>query len=133
IKPGAADLLAYLTQHDIPVGLATSSDRRDAEAHLERAGMLPHFKAMVTGEQVKQGKPDPEIYLTAAAALAVDPKDCLALEDSFSGVRSARGAGMQCLMIPDLIQPTTEIRALASGVLDSLDEVLQHLRLERGR
>jgi HAD superfamily hydrolase (TIGR01509 family) len=131
LKRGAVELLAWLAAENVPVALATSSDRRDAEVYLRRAGLLPHFRAMVTGEQVTKGKPDPEIYLSAAAALRIEPRDCLALEDSFPGVRAARAAGMPVFMVPDLIPPTEEIRALASDVFPSLTDVLERLRQER--
>lgn len=131
VKPGAAELLEWLAEQSIPIGLATSSDRKDAEALLARAGLLRYFRVLVTGEQVCKGKPDPEIYLTAARGLRVEPPRCLALEDSHSGVRSARAAGMQVVMVPDLVPPSEEIRALASGIFDSLTEVLALLQRER--
>ena len=69
-----------------------------------------------------RGKPNPDIYLAAAASLGLPPSECLALEDSFAGVRAAAAAGMPVVMVPDLAQPTPEIADLAEGVFTSLFE-----------
>ena len=79
---------------------------------------------MVTRDDVVNPKPHPEPYLIAAERLGVDPTRCLALEDSHSGVHAAHAAGMQTVMVPDLVGPTDEIVALCAAVLDSL----HHLR-----
>ena len=75
----------------------------------------------------ERSKPHPDIFLAAAASLGVAPADCLAIEDSFAGVRAASAAGMQVVMVPDLAQPTTEIANLAIAVYQSLVEVQEAL------
>jgi beta-phosphoglucomutase-like phosphatase (HAD superfamily) len=77
----------------------------------------------VTRDDVVHPKPHPEPYLTAASRLGVEPERCLALEDSFSGVRAAHAAGMQTVMVPDLVVPTDEIHALGISVMESLVHV----------
>ena len=83
------------------------------------------FDTVVTRDDVVNPKPHPEPYLTAAARLGVDPLVCLALEDSHSGVRAAHAAGMQTIMVPDLVHPSEEIRALGIAIMESLDHVRQ--------
>ena len=88
--PGLAEGLAALR---LPKAVATSSTRADATLMLSRLGLSSHFAAVVTVEDVSLTKPDPEIYVKAAAGLGLDPGDCAAIEDSPAGVASARAAG----------------------------------------
>ena len=119
-RPGALELIAWLEQRAIPRAIATSSIRSDAERTL--GPVLDRFHAIVTGDQVARGKPDPEIYLRAAAALGIDPQECAALEDSEPGIAAAHAAGMRAMMVPDLKQPSDEVRAIAHGIYPSLVE-----------
>jgi HAD superfamily hydrolase (TIGR01509 family) len=124
LKTGVTEMLAELKGRRIPVAVATSSRTPHAVGHLGRAGLLDHFAAVVTRDDVANPKPHPEPYLTAARLIGVKPETCLAVEDSHSGVRAAHAAGMQTVMVPDLVHPSEEIAALCAAVLESLD----HLR-----
>ena len=121
------DLLDLLDEKGLPRAVATSSPRLSVDRHLGHLGLLGRFHAVVTREDCANGKPHPEPYLNAARALDLDPADCLALEDSHNGVRSAHGAGMMTVMVPDLLAPTPEIGALCVGVLDTLHQVREAL------
>jgi HAD superfamily hydrolase (TIGR01509 family) len=124
-KPGAREIVAWVASLGIPVGLATSSRRDDVR---ERLGVLADvFATITTRDDVQRGKPNPDIYLAAAASLGVEPSNCLALEDSFAGIRAAVAAGMPVLMVPDLAQPTQEITDLAVAVFVSLIEAREAL------
>jgi HAD superfamily hydrolase (TIGR01509 family) len=123
VKAGVPELLAELKGRRIPMAVATSSRAPHALGHLGTAGLLDLFQAIVTRDDVQNPKPHPEPYLLAARHLGVSPVDCLAIEDSLSGVRAAAGAGMQTVMVPDLVQPTPEVRALCHAVMGSLHEV----------
>lgn len=123
IKPGVRELLSLLSTLEIPTAVATSTGRNLANDHLSRAELSPYFSAIVTRDDVIRGKPDPEPYLLAAKTLGVDPKYCLALEDSHNGVRSAHGAGMQTIMVPDMLPATEEISDLCIAVMDDLHRV----------
>jgi HAD superfamily hydrolase (TIGR01509 family) len=127
VKPGVRELLAELKSRRIPMAVATSSRSPHALTHLGTAGLLDIFQAIVTRDDVVRPKPHPEPYLTAARHLGVHPADCLAIEDSVSGVLSASGAGMQTVMIPDLVQPTPESRAACVAVMSSLHELREAL------
>ena len=123
VKPGAVEILTELRARKIPMAVATSSRAHHALGHLGKAGLLDLFETVVTRDQVTNPKPHPEPYLTAAERLGVRPADCLALEDSHSGVRAAHAAGMQTVMVPDLVRPSREIEILCSAVMVSLHEV----------
>lgn len=98
--PGARELLLALHAAGVPCGLVTMSYQRFVAPILEH---LPPetFRVVVTGDMVDNGKPHPEAYLTAAAALGVDPADCVAIEDSPTGARSAEAAGCRVLVVPN--------------------------------
>jgi len=123
VKVGVHELLAELGARGIPAAVATSSRAPHAQRHLGQAGIIDLFQAVVTRDDVANPKPHPEPYLTAAARLGVPPGDCLAIEDSHSGVRAAHAAGMQTVMVPDLVLPTDEIAALCAAVMESLHAV----------
>jgi len=123
VKTGAAEFLSALKAHGFPLAVATSSRSPHAFGHLGRAGLLDLFDTIVTRDDVINPKPHPEPYLLAAERLGVAPGACLALEDSHSGVRAAHAAGMQTIMVPDLVRPTDEIAALCVAVMDSLTHV----------
>jgi HAD superfamily hydrolase (TIGR01509 family) len=97
-RPGAPELLAALQEADVPCGLVTMSYERLVAPIL--GGLPPEtFRVIVTGDQVERGKPHPEPYLTAAAALGVAPGECVAIEDSNTGARSAEAAGCPVLVV----------------------------------
>ena len=123
VKPGALELVQELRERKIPTAVATSSRNPHAQHHLTAAGLFDLFETIVTRDDVVHPKPHPEPYLTAASRLGVDPLKCLALEDSHSGVRAAHAAGMQTIMVPDLVHPSEEIRALGIAIMESLDHV----------
>jgi HAD superfamily hydrolase (TIGR01509 family) len=106
-----------------PLGLATSSRRPWVERHFAAHGLAGRFSAIVTRQDVTNGKPDPEPYLKASALLGFSPCDVLALEDSYAGVRSAHAAGCMTVMAPDLLEPDEEMRAKAR-VVSSLHDVV---------
>jgi HAD superfamily hydrolase (TIGR01509 family) len=127
VKNGALELLQKLHRCRIPAAVATSTHRKAALNHLEKAGLLDFLTTVVTRDDVEHGKPHPESFLTAARRLEVDPQACWALEDSHNGVRAAHAAGMATIMIPDLLKPTEEISELCVAVFPSLVHVLGEL------
>lgn len=101
-RPGARELLFELGRLEVPSLLVTMSWRSLADRVV---GALPEgtFRALVTGDEVSHGKPHPEPYLSAARLIDVDPRDCVALEDSPTGVRSATAAGVPTIAIPHVV------------------------------
>ncbi len=123
VKEGVVEILGELHRRGIPAAVATSSRSTHALGHLGRAGLLELFETVVTRDDVENPKPHPEPYLTAARRLGMTPRHCLAVEDSHSGVRAAHAAGMQTVMVPDLVNPSAEIEALCAAVMRSLHDV----------
>ncbi len=128
LKTGVHELLDYLTENRIPVALASSTRKETVVRNLSDAGILDAFSALVCGDMISRSKPDPEIYETACRMLSEDPSVCYAVEDSYNGVRSAFSAGLHTLMVPDLLEPTGEIRSLCTAVLPSLLHVRDYLK-----
>jgi HAD superfamily hydrolase (TIGR01509 family) len=98
-RPGAVELLARVTAAGIPMALVTSTRRHLVEVALETIGRS-HFGVVVCGDEVDEAKPHPMPYLTAARLLGVDVRRCVAIEDSPTGVASARAAGAAVLAVP---------------------------------
>ena len=94
--PGAVELVRGLQRLGLPLALASSTHSSNVAVCLDRLGIADAFTAVVCGDDVTNGKPDPEIYLEAAARLGLDPTRCLAIEDAPAGIRAARAAGMAC-------------------------------------
>jgi HAD superfamily hydrolase (TIGR01509 family) len=123
LKAGAVELLEALSRQGMPLAVATSMKRSEAMHHLGFNGISRFFREVAGRDDVARGKPHPDLHLEAASRLAVAPRDCVVLEDSFSGVRAAHAAGTMTIMVPDAVAPTEEIRGLCVGVAANLHEV----------
>lgn len=123
LKPGAVELMDALDELQAPYGLATSSRRPWVDRHFTAHRLAGRFSAVITRTDCVNGKPDPEPYLRASAALGVRPQDVLAIEDSHPGVRSAHAAGCITIMAPDLLPPDDEMREKAR-IVTSLHDVV---------
>ena len=123
VKPGVLELLEALDTLGLPRGIATSSSHKTVQHHLGAHDLTGRFHQIVASGDYAAGKPAPDPYLLAAKRLQVDPSLCLALEDSYNGVRSASAGGMMTIMVPDLLEATEEIRALCTFVVRDLHMV----------
>lgn len=123
VKPGVRELLDILDDLQLPRAIATSSAHHRVQDHLTAHKLGERFSAIVGHGDYTASKPAPDPFLVAAGRLGVEPRLCLALEDSPNGVRSAFAAGMMTVMVPDLLEPTDEIFALCSFVARDLHEV----------
>jgi HAD superfamily hydrolase (TIGR01509 family) len=123
LMTGAREIVAWLRDEtNLRVALATSGHRRYISAALSKTGLGDAFEAIVTGDDVQNGKPHPEIYLKAATEISTDPNRCVALEDAPHGIRSAIDAGMHCLAIPNEMTISIPGLDLATEVLSDLHE-----------
>jgi HAD superfamily hydrolase (TIGR01509 family) len=129
VKAGVPEILERAERLGLPKAVATSSARAKAFHHLRGAGLDHRFDAIVTRDDVSRGKPNPDLYLRAAQALGVAPARCLALEDSYNGVRAAHAAGMTVVMVPDLLPPTEEMRRLCRAIVADLHAVAAALEV----
>lgn len=125
IKKGLFSLLDYLKEKDMKIALATSTTTKSATEMLKRAGVLEYFDELLCAESVEKGKPHPDVFLKAAEKLKFPPESCIGLEDSFNGVISSSEAGLITIMIPDLLEPTKEIKNRCYKVIQSLDQVIE--------
>ena len=130
-KPGLDALLAYLRESGRRIAVATATDRERTADFLGRIGLLDYFDTFICGDMVQLGKPDPEIYLTACKVLQLPPAQCMALEDSPNGIRSAHAAGCKAVMIPDLSQPDESLQPLLYACVPSLNDVIPLLEEEQ--
>ncbi len=124
VKEGLVELLEYLKAHDYRITMATSTATVQARENLETAHLSAFFTDIACGDSVARGKPAPDIYLKAAALMGLPPGNCLALEDSPTGILSAWRAGMKPVMIPDLMEPDDETVGRLFARLASLREVI---------
>lgn len=119
--PGLIELLELLERRGLPRAVATSSSRRYAEHALARFELTDRFAFVLAAEDVSQGKPHPEIYQRAVERFAVSPAQMLVLEDSQTGLRSAKAAGACCVVIPQAHNDGQDF-SVADARVDSLDD-----------
>lgn len=128
IKPGLLALLGRIEALSLPHAVASSTSKKGVIHKLTVAGLIDRFETLVGGDEVANGKPAPDIFLTAAARLGVLPDGCMVLEDSEAGIQAAHAAGMLPVMVPDVKPPSPEIEAVAYAVLPSLKDTIPLLK-----
>lgn len=130
LKDGIIELLSYLQERGYKVGLASSTEEPVVRMHLEKSGLISYFDCLVCGNMVARSKPDPEIFLVACETLGVLPEESYIIEDSYNGIRAAARAGAFPIMVPDLKEPTEEMRYLSKLILKNLHEVKKHIQIK---
>jgi HAD superfamily hydrolase (TIGR01509 family) len=123
-KPGLVYLLDRLCAAKIPLAVATSTHRSTALDMLERAGVLDRFTAVTGGDEVVNGKPAPDIFLTAAEKLGQPPSACAGFEDSPAGLRGLHAAGIRSIFIKDVIEPPREVLSTVWKICRDLSEAV---------
>lgn len=124
-KPGADRLLQWLKANNYKIALATATPVDRATVYLEQVGLLHYFDEIVSARMVERGKPEPDIYLYAAGQLRLKPEECIALEDSQNGVRSASAAGCKTVLVPDMDNPEQELKPLLYATAKNLENVIE--------
>jgi HAD superfamily hydrolase (TIGR01509 family) len=127
-KPGARRLLGSLRDARIPCAVASSTHLAEVQRRLRRIGLLDHFAAVCGGDEVRHGKPAPDLYTLALARLGASPQHALAFEDSGHGVQAALAAGLATVAVPDLKAPAAEWLVRCHAVLPSLAAACDHSR-----
>ncbi|MBQ9281319.1 MAG: HAD family phosphatase [Treponema sp.] len=125
--PFVTECLDSLKKAGFRLALASSTRAVKVHPQLKNAGIFDYFETLTTGDMVEHSKPDPEIYLKSASSLSLSPAECVAIEDSPNGVRSAFAAGIRCIMVPDLIQPDAEMKEKAWRICGNLKVVAEVL------
>ncbi len=128
VKSGAVELLKYLSENQVPLGLASSTRVAAVTQELQAAGLYDYFQVVVGGDLLKNSKPAPDIYLMTCERMGVSPENTYAIEDSYNGIRSAHSAGMRPIMVPDLSPATEEMRDLSVAVFNDLFQVKDYFK-----
>ena len=123
-KKGLDELLNYLRAKQFKLAVATSTDIERTTTYLKAIGKFEYFQGIVCGNMVKNGKPEPDIYMRASEVLELLPCQCIALEDSPNGILSAHRAGCIPIMVPDLDLPDKETKALLYTFVKDLSEII---------
>lgn len=122
LLPGVLALLQAAREANMPTAVASSSDRAWVKGWLEHHAIRQYFRCVRTRDDVAQVKPAPDLFLSAAACLGVEPAACLVFEDSPNGMRAAHAAGMRCVAVPIAINAMVELPPVTLR-LRSLDEM----------
>jgi len=127
-KPGICELLGYLEEKNIPAAITSSSPTDRIQSHLKSVGLLHRFHKICSSRDVPRGKPYPDIYLYGAAQLGLHTEQCLALEDSPTGIEAAWAAGCHSVIVPDQDAPDEITLSRCFAKADSLADVIGILR-----
>lgn len=125
-KPGAREILEFFRAQGVKTAVASSSGRERILSNLRQRGLASLFDAVVSGQEVARGKPEPDIFLLAAERIGCAPRECYVFEDSVNGVRAGMAAGCVTVMIPDLIAPPAGLAV--SKVCVSLHEAKEWIK-----
>lgn len=124
LRPGVLELFKYLKQNNIYISLGTSTAKRYGEVALKKAGIYDYFDFKVFGDQVKKGKPNPEIFLTSVNHFNLKPEECIVFEDTYAGSKGAYDGNINCILVPDLKEPNQEDKEKALAIVNSLQEAI---------
>lgn len=124
VKKGVKDIFEYIRNNGLKCAVATSTRRESAEKTLHEIGVWDYLDAVVYGDEVERGKPEPDIFLRAAKAIGVNPSEAVVVEDSINGIKAGYAAGMRVVHIPDTIEIDDDIRKLTYMVCDDLNGLI---------
>ncbi|SUI98180.1 Phosphorylated carbohydrates phosphatase TM_1254 [Sphingobacterium spiritivorum] len=127
LMPYAKEILEHLKEHQVKIGLVTSSYQTTVDTVLGQHDLLSYFSLIVTRDNVQSPKPDPEPYLLAAKQSGLNPKDCVAIEDTITGTKAAKAAGLYCIGVTK--QPIEQEKLIiADQLFTDLQEVWNYLK-----
>jgi HAD superfamily hydrolase (TIGR01509 family) len=122
VKEGTLKALEWCRKNGLRTAIATSSAKKVALRYLKDTDMESLFDEVISGNQLENGKPAPDIFIYAAEQLGVSVEECMVVEDSFNGVRAGKAAKMLTVMVPDIIPANGEMEELADKIIDSLED-----------
>lgn len=125
--PGVRTILRKLKEYGIPMAVASSTSTQKTVAHLAHAGLLHYFGAVIGGDMVERGKPNPDIFWMAADRLGMPYDQCLVVGDTPADVNAATAAGMPVILVPDQVPVTADSKEKAQCVLTQIDQMLELL------
>lgn len=124
VKAGFDELCTYLKANKIGMYVATSTYHASAAKELEHSGILGYFDGIIGGDEITRGKPDPEIFITAAEKTGFDKSECLIVEDSSNGIRAGIASGIRTVFIKDIVDVPSEITDKVFASCDDLSGVI---------
>lgn len=124
VKKGVNDIFEYIRNNGLKCAVATSTRRESAEKTLHEIGVWDYLDAVVYGDEVERGKPEPDIFLRAAKAIGVNPSEAVVVEDSINGIKAGYAADMRVVHIPDTIAIDDDIRKLTYMVCADLNGLI---------
>lgn len=133
LMKGAKELLDFLKQEGIKICVGTSTGRSIANDLLTADNLMHYFDGIVCGDEVKHGKPEPDIYLTCFEKFDVKKEETLIFEDADAGAFAAFAAGIRLVLVPDLAYVSKEAKARAFKVLDDLSQIIDVIKEENER
>ena len=128
VMDGIPELLNWIEQTDLEKSIATSSGRESAEMKLELAGLSGRIEIMVTSDDVKQGKPAPDLFFRAAELMNQPLGDCAVIDDAEAGIIGAANAGTIPIMVPTVIETSANVQKLATAIVDTVPEAHSFLK-----
>lgn len=127
MKKGVHEILDFFREGGVPMAVASSSGAEQIVSNLEIAGIREYFSEIVSGPEVKCGKPAPDIFLLAAERISRRPGDCYVFEDSENGIKAGYAAGCRTVMVPDLMEASPEILPYCTMVCGDLLEAISKI------
>lgn len=127
---GVHELLEFLQQNGVKTALASSADRIKIQANLKAANIpQTYFKKLVSGEDVANKKPAPDIYLYAAASIGADPAECIVVEDALNGLKAAKAAGMRSIAVASSFTTDVLKSEAPDYIVDCIADVMSLLKV----
>ena len=127
LKTGVIELLDYLNQNGIKKAICTSSSKKYLNEYQKYSSFFTNFDLIITGEEITNGKPNPEIFLKAMQKLNIDSKETLVIEDSNNGIVAGFNSKADVIMVPDLVEPNDEVKNLNIKIFKDLHQVRQYI------
>ena len=125
LRPGVSELLDYLKQNNIKTCIGTTTPRKTTDKILNVLNITNKFDDSVCGDEIKNGKPNPEIYLTCLSKFeGINKEEALVFEDGQSGALAALSAGIKLVLVPDLANLNDEVKSKAYKVIDNIKEII---------
>lgn len=128
VKKGLIELLEFLKKNNYKTIVATSSERRRVDKILDMAGITQYFDDSICGDEVKNGKPNPEVFLKACEKLSVRADEALVLEDSEAGIQAAFSGGIKVICVPDMKYPEEKYKKMTTSICDDLSDVMTYIK-----
>lgn len=128
LKPYVKKIIHFCKKNDIKIGICTSTTREKVVEYSKYGDLFTYFDFIVTGDEIKNGKPSPDIFLKGLELAQVNKDECLVIEDSNIGVEASLNAGIEVIMIPDLVKPRGKTLINRVKVYKNLNEVIELLK-----